>query len=273
MLTDQAPAHELGILYPDVEAVRPGRPTGRNLREIPLAAPAATIPPAPLSIPLTVPVQGRIVSVEIRDAANNKLVTSIEILSPANKREPGLSHYQAKRDKLRVSDVHVLEIDLLRRGTRPWPVESLPPSPYLAALMRVGHLHAEVWPMGLRERLPILPVPLRPPDPDVPLDVQAALDTVYDEARYALDHQLRPSATRAACVKRRCRLDSRTSTGLGQRRIKTSRRLPYRCGTFASTNRVKQETHLHAAATRSLARWAFKARRRCTTTQCSRGQA
>ncbi len=145
---------------------------------------------APPSVPLTVPVQVRIVSVEIRDAANNKLVTSIEILSPANKREPGLSHFQAKRDELRVSDVHVLEIDLLQRGTRPWPVESLPPSPYLAALMRASHLHAEVWPIGLRERLPILPVPLRSPDPDVPLDVQSALVTVYDEARYALDHQL-----------------------------------------------------------------------------------
>ena len=52
--------------------------------------------------------------------------------------------------------------------------------------MRAGHLHAEVWAIGLRERLPILPVPLRVPDPDVPLDMQAALDTVYDEARYAL---------------------------------------------------------------------------------------
>ena len=186
MLTDRAPAHELGILYPDVEVVRPHRPGEQVLREAPLATRAATIPPAPVSIPLTVPVQVRMVTVEVRDVDNNKLITSIEILSPANKREPGLSHYQVKRDELRMSDVHMLEIDLLRRGTRPWPVESLPPSPYLAALIRAGHLHAEVWPIGLRERLPILPVPLRLPDPDVPLDVQAALDTVCDEARYAL---------------------------------------------------------------------------------------
>jgi hypothetical protein len=183
MLTDRAPAHELGILYPDVEVVRPHIPPGRAIRESPLAA---AIAPAPVTVPLTVPVQVRAVSVEVRDAANNKLVTSIEILSPANKREPGLSQYQAKRDELRMSAVHLLEIDLIRRGMRAWSTESVPPSPYLATLVRAGHIHAEIWPIGLRERLPILPVPLRFPDPDVPLDVQAALDTVYDEARYAL---------------------------------------------------------------------------------------
>ena len=32
----------------------------------------------------------------------------------------------------------------------------------------------------------LLPVPLRSPDPDVPLDVQQALDTIYDEAQYGL---------------------------------------------------------------------------------------
>ncbi|HID61379.1 MAG TPA: DUF4058 family protein, partial [Anaerolineae bacterium] len=37
-----------------------------------------------------------------------------------------------------------------------------------------------------RQRLPVLPVPLRHPDPDVPLDLQTALNTIYDEADYAL---------------------------------------------------------------------------------------
>jgi hypothetical protein len=183
MLNDRVPAHELGIMYPDVEIVRTQPRSDRRIRESPAGA---VIAPAPLSIPLTLPVQVRLVSVEIRDVANNKLVTSIEILSPSNKREPGLSAYLAKRDELRLANVHLLEIDLLRRGTRPWPAESLPETPYVAALIRAGHIHADVWPLGLRDRLPTLPVPLRPPDPDVPLDLQAALDTVYDEADYAL---------------------------------------------------------------------------------------
>ena len=46
-------------------------------------------------------------------------VTSIAILSPVNKREPGLSTYREKRRQLHAAEVHILEIDLLRRGQRP----------------------------------------------------------------------------------------------------------------------------------------------------------
>jgi hypothetical protein len=183
MLNDRVPPHELGIMYPDVEIVRTQPRPDRTVRESPAAL---AIAPAPLSIAITIPVQVRLVSVEIRDVANNKLVTSIEILSPSNKREPGLSVYLAKRDELRLANVHLLEIDLLRRGTRLWPVEALPETAYIAALIRAGHIRADVWPIGLRDQLPTLPVPLQHPDPDVPLDLRAALETVYDEADYSL---------------------------------------------------------------------------------------
>ena len=35
-------------------------------------------------------------------------------------------------------------------------------------------------------RLPVVPVPLAAPDPDVPLDLQGALAAIYDEAAYEL---------------------------------------------------------------------------------------
>lgn len=38
--------------------------------------------------------------------------------------------------------------------------------------------------MGLRDRLPVIPVPLLPPDADVPLDLQAVLHRTYDAADY-----------------------------------------------------------------------------------------
>jgi hypothetical protein len=183
MYNDRVPAHELGIMYPDVEIMRSEPPAPRLLRE---SAGAIAIAPAPLSIPLTIMTQVRQSSVQIRDVANNHLVTSIEIISPSNKREPGLSAYLAKQDELRLAEVHLLEIDLLRRGKRAWLQESLPATAYLATLIRARHIRAEVWPIGLRERLPVLPVPLRQPDPDVPLDVQAALGAIYDEADYPL---------------------------------------------------------------------------------------
>lgn len=183
MLNDQVPAHELGIMYPDVEIVYPQAASERVIRE---TAATLSIAPAPMSIALTLPVQVRLVNVEIHDVASNKLVTSIEILSPSNKRQPGLSAYLAKRDELRAAGVHLLEIDLVRRGTRPWPADAVPETAYMAALIRAGRIRAEVWPIGLRERLPTLPAPLLHPDADAPLDLQAALAVIYDEADYAL---------------------------------------------------------------------------------------
>jgi hypothetical protein len=44
----------------------------------------------------------------------------------------------------------------------------------------------EVWPVRLQDTLPTVPVPLRAPDPDVPLELSAALATIYDEAAYDL---------------------------------------------------------------------------------------
>jgi hypothetical protein len=44
----------------------------------------------------------------------------------------------------------------------------------------------EVWPVQLNDRLPTVPVPLLPGDPDVTLDLQAAMDGVYDGMAYDL---------------------------------------------------------------------------------------
>lgn len=183
MLHDRVPAHELGIMYPDVEIIRHQRDSHQHE---PAEYTQGAVAPAPIRVRLPLVVTVRIVTVEVRDVAKNQLVTSIEILSPANKREPGLRHYLAKRDELQAAGVHLLEIDLIRRGTRSWSLEQVPSRAYLATLIRAAHTHAEVWPIGLRDRLPTLPVPLRAPDADVPLDMQAALTTIYDEANYAL---------------------------------------------------------------------------------------
>jgi hypothetical protein len=74
----------------------------------------ATIP-ATLTLPLLAPIEIRIPVIEVRDTASNVLVTSIEILSPVNKREPGLSSYRQKQQRLRQTQVHLVEIDLLRQ--------------------------------------------------------------------------------------------------------------------------------------------------------------
>jgi hypothetical protein len=183
MVTDRVPAHELGIVYPDVEVIHPHQLSASSVTAM-LAA--VVIPPAPVALPVEMLVPTRLVTVEVHDVAQNTLVTSIEIVSPVKKREPGLGAFLSKRDALRLAGVHVLEIDLLRRGKRTWSDARIEAVPYIAVLIRSGHRQAEIWPIGLRDPLPLLPVPLHYPDPDVPLALQSALDTIYDEARYSL---------------------------------------------------------------------------------------
>ena len=45
----------------------------------------------------------------------------------------------------------------------------------------------EIWPLALDQPIPRIPVPLRYPDRDVPLDLGAAIHEAYRRARYDLD--------------------------------------------------------------------------------------
>lgn len=192
---DPCPEGEVGILYPDVEVletVRSGTPGGTK-PGLEAAAPAstspnttATITPPTLALPLLRSVPVRLTTVEIRDVAHNRLVTSIEILSPVNKREPGLAAYRQKCQRLYAAKVHLLELDLLRRGTRPFAQPRLPQVPYCMALTRAQAQTIELWPVELSQPLPTLPVPLAEPDLDVPLPLQPILAAVYEEAAYDL---------------------------------------------------------------------------------------
>jgi Protein of unknown function (DUF4058) len=107
------------------------------------------------------------------------------VLSPTYKRRgPDREQYLAKRGNLLRGLVHLVEIDLLRGGPR-LPFEEAPESDYYIMVSRSEERpKAEFWPVQLRERLPEVPVPLRQPWPDVRLDLQQVLDTVYDRAGY-----------------------------------------------------------------------------------------
>ena len=187
VVEDTAPESEIGIMYPDIEIML-SRPAHAGAGDIPLARSTAPAhgTPATLIIPILAPIEVRVPTVEIRDAASNQLVTSIEILSPVNKREPGLTGYRQKRQRLYQAGVHLLEIDLLRRGIRPLAHPRVPDSAYLVALTRAQSGATQLWPLGLNDRLPDLPIPLREPDPDSLLELGAAFAAVYDEAGYDL---------------------------------------------------------------------------------------
>jgi Protein of unknown function (DUF4058) len=81
--------------------------------------------------------------------------------------------------------VHLVELDLLRGGP-PLPATGRPECSYSVLVSRVERrLDADFWPISLRERLPVIPIPVRAPDPDARLDLQAVLDRIYDDAGYA----------------------------------------------------------------------------------------
>jgi hypothetical protein len=127
-----------------------------------------------------------ILSVEVRDTAERRLVTVIEILSPVNKRGSGFQDYLQKRLSLMQTQTHLLEIDLLRMGERiPLSGGELPSAAYYVFLSRFTRRpRTEVWPIQLQDALPTVPVPLLPPDEDVPLNLQQAVDDCFAVVGY-----------------------------------------------------------------------------------------
>jgi hypothetical protein len=179
---DTSPEEDIGILYPDVEVLRHTPP---QLEEPPGPSYATPLTPASLTLPAIKPVEVRIPVVEIRDRKGNRLVTAIEILSPVNKRKPGLQPYREKRLRLHQAGVNLLEIDLLRRGERPLAHPYLPKSPYLVSLLRAGSGQTDVWAIALQDALPVVPVPLGQPEEETFLDLGQALREVYEQGYYS----------------------------------------------------------------------------------------
>jgi hypothetical protein len=134
--------------------------------------------------------------------AERRLVTSIEVLSPSNKRRgsKGRKLYLRKRQALLLGAANLVELDLLRGGQRmpmmtPWPV-----CPYRLLVSRQERApYCTVWPAHFQQPFPIIPVPLEPPDADIQLDLQPLVAAVYARARYAnrLDYSrlLQPALT------------------------------------------------------------------------------
>lgn len=179
---DALPEEEVGIFYPDLEILKKHSPD--NLLSEPQAA-YGTITPPTLAFPTRLAVEARIPVVEIRGKGNNQLITAIEILPPVNKRNPGLVQYREKREMLYNNGVHLLEIDLLRKGQRPATYPALPTwAHYFVMLVRADQTQTQVWALTVRNTLPVLPVPLKSPDPDIRLDLGKALEDAAAQGDY-----------------------------------------------------------------------------------------
>ncbi|MCX7992925.1 MAG: DUF4058 family protein, partial [Fimbriimonadales bacterium] len=133
--------------------------------------------------------------VQILDREQNlRLVTLIEVLSPTNKETntKGRELYLRKQGEVLKSDVHLVEIDLLRGGEytlappRSKVVERFGDRwHYLISISRADDPHNFwLYPLTVRERLPVIPIPLAVGDGFASLDMQAVVNQCYENGAY-----------------------------------------------------------------------------------------
>jgi hypothetical protein len=123
-----------------------------------------------------------------------RVVTSIEFLSPSNKGSSGQGRrlYLLKQKELLTSQVHLVEVDLLRGGThttavpRPLLLERAPWLDYHVCIRRFDQLEELIcYPFRLEDPLPSIPIPLLPGDGSVEIDLQSVFNAAYDAGPYS----------------------------------------------------------------------------------------
>jgi hypothetical protein len=176
-------------VYPDVSVVEE---PGAAMATAPAASAVMTLDMAKPYVVKLIDEPMTLRHLEIVDTKDgSRVVTAIEILSPANKvgSTGQLIYIQKQRDFLDAK-VNLVEIDLVRAGNfvLAIPENRLPSvcrAPYMVCIRRATRRdEAELYPMPLRQPLPNIPVPLRPSDQDVVLPLQPLLDACYRDGRY-----------------------------------------------------------------------------------------
>jgi len=129
-------------------------------------------------------------SLHIIDGSGD-LITAVEVLSPVNKdKGDGQAAYLRKQRTYQEGGVNLVEVDLLRCGGRVFRAPShhfgdRTEYPYGVSIWRaLDPGRAFSYPIPLRKRLPVIPIPLRPGDAEVAVDLQPVIDQVYRNGRY-----------------------------------------------------------------------------------------
>ncbi|MEZ6059398.1 MAG: DUF4058 family protein [Planctomycetaceae bacterium] len=134
--------------------------------------------------------------------ADGKVVTAIEFLSPWNK-VGSRNREQYTRKQLGYLDagVNLVEIDLVRQGAYVLaaPLEEIledQRTPYMVCVSRgIDPFQVELYRAPLQERLPNIPIPLRPDERDLVLELQPLIDACYRDGRYyRFDYSVPPAA-------------------------------------------------------------------------------
>lgn len=136
---------------------------------------------------------------EIRQRADERLVTLIDVVSPANKLHgEGRQRYHEVRKVARAQGASVVEIDLSLQGTPmlDYSRDALPPWDYVVTVTRSSQPDRyEIYHTTLGARLPRFKIPLAPDDRDTVLDLQSTFARCYDTGNFAtmVDYRQEPA--------------------------------------------------------------------------------
>ena len=149
-----------------------------------------------VTVKLPVPEEKKEAYLEIREVATGYVVTTIEVLSPTNKRTgKRRDAYEEKRRDVLSTPTHLVEIDLLRAGKPMQILSEIPQTNYRILVARGNRRPlAEVFGFNLQQEISKFLLPLKSQDEEPLVDLQSLLEQVYRQARFnlAIDYSIEP---------------------------------------------------------------------------------
>jgi hypothetical protein len=136
--------------------------------------------------------------IELRQRADTRVVTLVDVVSPANKNSAtGRQAYLMKRQGCKSQNANLVEIDLVLQGqpTLDYSREGLPAWDFAVTVTRSTQPDRfEIYTATLQKRLPRFKLPLSSDDRDIVLDLQAAFTRAFDQGGFAsqIDYQRDP---------------------------------------------------------------------------------
>jgi hypothetical protein len=137
--------------------------------------------------------------IEVRQRSDNRLITLVDVVSPANRTTAaGRKSYLEKRQEGRASGANLVEIDLVLQGQPmlDYSREGLPEWDHAVTVTRATQPERyEIYTATLQKRLPRFRMPLAADDRDTVLDLQAAFTRSFDQGGFAakIDYQRDPT--------------------------------------------------------------------------------
>ncbi len=151
---------------------------------------AVAVPAIPGYMELDLPLRETLEEayIEIRLVPGGEVVTVIELLSHTNKQAGSdRESYLEKRNAYLEADLNFIEIDLLRSYIPMIEVEPVIQKGYRIFVRRKARLFkGYLSQFGVRQAIPLIPIPLQPGEEEPLIDLGAILRTLYERVHYDL---------------------------------------------------------------------------------------